>query len=120
MSLDTLVTLALFAGAFLLMMRYGGCGAHAFGHAPAHGGAKKLDSGSAAAGGSKLLSADRDVDPVCGMTVDKASAKTAAYEGQVYYFCSQSCREQFEAAPATYARKIGVASHASGHRHGCC
>ena len=27
MSLDTLVTLALFAGAFLLMMRYGGCGA---------------------------------------------------------------------------------------------
>ena len=113
MSLDTIVTLALFAGAFLLMMRYGGCGAHAFGHAPAHG-------ESAAAGGSKLLSADRDVDPVCGMTVDKASAKTAAYEGQVYYFCSQSCREQFEAAPATYARKIGVASHASGHRHGCC
>jgi YHS domain-containing protein len=118
MSLDTIVTLALFAGAFLLMMRYGGCGAH-FGHAHAHSGAES-DSGSAAAGGSQLLSADRDVDPVCGMTVDKASAKTAIYEGQVYYFCSQSCREQFEAAPAIYARKTGVASHASGHRHGCC
>ena len=84
MSLDTIVTLALFAGAFLLMMRYGGCGAHAFGHAPAHGGAES-DSGSAAARGSQLLSADRDVDPVCGMTVDRTSAKTAVYEGQVYY-----------------------------------
>ena len=119
MSFDTIVTLALFAGAFLLMMRYGGCGAHAFGHAHAQGGARS-DSERGPPGGSQVLSADRDVDPVCGMTVDKASAKTAVHEGQVYYFCSQACREKFEAAPVTYAKKTGTVSRESGHRHGCC
>jgi YHS domain-containing protein len=119
MSFDTIVTLALFAGAFLLMMRYGGCGAHAFGHAHSHGGSGS-DSGHAAPGGGRSVSADRDVDPVCDMTVDKASAKTAVHEGQVYYFCSQNCREKFEAAPASYAKAAARASHGAAHRHGYC
>ena len=118
MSFDTLVYLALFAGAFLLMTRYG-CGAHAFGHAHSHGGSGH-DSAHAAAGGSPTLSADQDVDPVCGMTVEKASAKSAVHEGQVYYFCSQTCREKFEAAPETYTKKTGAAPNSSGHHHGCC
>ena len=119
MSFDTIVTLALFAGAFLLMMRYGGCGAHAFGHAHSHGGSGS-DSGHAAPGLGQSVSGDRDVDPVCGMTVDKATAKTAVHQGQDYYFCSQNCREKFEAAPASYARAAAPASHRAGHRHGCC
>jgi YHS domain-containing protein len=54
------------------------------------------------------------------MTVDKATAKTAVHQGQDYYFCSQNCREKFEAAPASYARAAAPASHRAGHRHGCC
>jgi YHS domain-containing protein len=116
MSLDTIVTLALFAGAFLLMMRYGGCGGHAMGHAHGHGGFGSANTGP---GPGQSSSSEREVDPVCGMTVDKASAKSAAHKGQVYYFCSQTCREKFEAAPATYA-KAGAAAHGSERRHGCC
>jgi YHS domain-containing protein len=125
MSLDTIVTLALFAGALFLMMRLGhgghalGCGGHAMGHAHSHVGSGSADP-AAAGGASRLLSADRDVDPVCGMAVDKASAKSAVHQGQVYYFCSQTCRDKFEAAPATYAKTAGAAAHGSGHRHACC
>jgi YHS domain-containing protein len=108
--LDTIVNLALFAGAFFLMMRFG-CGAPVMSH-PGHGhGGSGSDSGRADRGGSELLSADRDVDPVCGMTVDKTSAKSASHDGQVYYFCSRTCRENFEAAPSTYARKASAAAH---------
>jgi YHS domain-containing protein len=118
MSLDTIVSLALFAGALVLMMRYGGCGGHAMGHAHGHGG---FGSGNAGpVGGGQSSSPQREVDPVCGMTVDKATAKSAVHQGQVYYFCSQTCREKFEAAPATYAKMGGAAAHGSEHRHGCC
>ena len=54
------------------------------------------------------------------MTVDPASAKSAAYQGQVYYFCSQTCREKFEAAPASYAKSAGAAAGEHEHHHGCC
>lgn len=37
-------------------------------------------------------------DPVCGMVVDteKAAAK-GVYGGQTVYFCSDSCRKEYEA-----------------------
>ena len=56
------------------------------------------------------------------MTVDPASAKSAAYQGQVYYFCSQICREKFEAAPASYAnaKTAGAATTEHELHHGCC
>src|SRR5208337_3002830 len=42
-------------------------------------------------------------DPVCGMTVDPATAKhKAAYAGQTYFFCSAGCREKFVADPLRY------------------
>ncbi|MDI1312066.1 heavy metal translocating P-type ATPase [Prosthecobacter sp.] len=34
-------------------------------------------------------------DPVCGMTVDEATALHAEREGQTFYFCSEHCRTQF-------------------------
>ena len=38
-------------------------------------------------------------DPMCGMAVEVAGAlRTAEREGQVFYFCSDACREQFLAA----------------------
>lgn len=35
------------------------------------------------------------IDPICGMTVDPATARHAEREGQSYYFCSEHCRQQF-------------------------
>ena len=43
-------------------------------------------------------------DPVCGMTVDPATAKySAAHAGKRYFFCSDGCRGKFESKPAAYA-----------------
>jgi uncharacterized membrane protein YraQ (UPF0718 family)/YHS domain-containing protein len=35
-------------------------------------------------------------DPVCGMTVDRATALTLETKGTTHYFCSESCRSKFE------------------------
>jgi len=34
-------------------------------------------------------------DPICGMTVDPATARQAEFEGQTYYFCCEGCRKKF-------------------------
>ncbi|MEO6952659.1 MAG: heavy metal translocating P-type ATPase [Polyangia bacterium] len=42
-------------------------------------------------------------DPVCGMTVDPATAKgTAMHAGARYYFCNPKCLAKFEADPEKY------------------
>jgi YHS domain-containing protein len=42
-------------------------------------------------------------DPVCGMELaqDEVEA-TSRYMGNVYYFCSDECREEFDDAPEDY------------------
>ena len=47
---------------------------------------------------------DTATDPVCGMAVDRATARhTTMHEGARVYFCSAGCRAKFEADPAAYA-----------------
>ncbi|TIW85735.1 MAG: YHS domain-containing protein, partial [Mesorhizobium sp.] len=42
-------------------------------------------------------------DPVCGMSVDRATAKHfVRHEGQGFYFCSAGCQAKFEAEPQKY------------------
>jgi YHS domain-containing protein len=42
-------------------------------------------------------------DPVCGMQIEPERAAGAVeFQGVAYYFCSESCRRQFEADPAKY------------------
>jgi uncharacterized membrane protein YraQ (UPF0718 family)/YHS domain-containing protein len=42
-------------------------------------------------------------DPVCGMSVDPATAKEKVeYAGATYYFCSAGCRSTFEKDPSRY------------------
>jgi len=42
-------------------------------------------------------------DPVCGMTVDPATARhSAEHAGHSYVFCSAGCREKFTAEPGRY------------------
>ena len=46
---------------------------------------------------------DKAIDPVCGMTVDPATAThRATYEGEDYVFCSAGCRTKFIADPDKY------------------
>src|SRR5215212_4073784 len=42
-------------------------------------------------------------DPVCGMEIDSASAFAQREQmGQAFYFCSQSCVDQFDKDPHRY------------------
>lgn len=51
------------------------------------------------------------LDPVCGMHVDPETAgHRAENDGQVYYFCSDRCREKFVADPGRYLDKSTSAS----------
>jgi len=34
-------------------------------------------------------------DPICGMTVDEATALHAERDGETFYFCSEHCRKKF-------------------------
>jgi P-type Cu+ transporter len=46
------------------------------------------------------------IDPVCGMTVDPATAAGKFdYEGEAYYFCCLNCQRKFSAAPQSYLNK---------------
>ncbi len=38
-------------------------------------------------------------DPVCGMTVDEATALQAERDGKKFYFCSDHCRQKFLSTP---------------------
>ncbi|MFZ2280453.1 MAG: YHS domain-containing protein [Prosthecobacter sp.] len=39
-------------------------------------------------------------DPICGMTVDPATAIHAQRDGETFYFCSEPCRQKFLTSPA--------------------
>jgi Cu+-exporting ATPase len=52
---------------------------------------------------SEKQSATTVKDPVCGMSVEPATAKHKRdYNGKSYHFCCQGCAQKFEAAPETY------------------
>ena len=43
------------------------------------------------------------LDPVCGMTIEKATAAaTREHSGETYYFCMEGCAESFSADPSRY------------------
>jgi Cu+-exporting ATPase len=44
-------------------------------------------------------------DPICGMTVDEATALHAERDGQTFFFCSEHCRKTFLSTPATTKRE---------------
>ncbi|MEO5810695.1 MAG: heavy metal translocating P-type ATPase [Rhodanobacter sp.] len=58
--------------------------------------------------------ADALKDPVCGMSVEPATARhQAEHAGQTYYFCSAGCRTKFLAEPARYLDERPAAPAAS-------
>ncbi|MBM3289047.1 MAG: heavy metal translocating P-type ATPase, partial [Candidatus Hydrogenedentes bacterium] len=52
-------------------------------------------------------------DPVCGMTVDPATAKARSeHAGVAYFFCCASCKTKFDASPFTYMFAVPAAPSA--------
>lgn len=43
-------------------------------------------------------------DPVCGMAVELPSRHQTPYQGRIYSFCCEGCRQSFEADPERYLR----------------
>ena len=51
-------------------------------------------------------------DPVCGMTVDPATAQHAERDGETFYFCCAHCQAQFLSTP--------VGAKPKNKSGGCC
>ena len=65
--------------------------------------------------------ANRSMDPVCGMEVEQSkAAATSDYDGTTYYFCSKSCKTEFDQDPAKYLgqAETGISAHSGPHH--CC
>jgi Cu+-exporting ATPase len=64
----------------------------------------------------QLVNETAERDPVCGMTVDPATAAgSATHDGHTYHFCSTHCLRRFEADPERY---LSGATEEMGHS--CC
>jgi len=53
------------------------------------------------------------IDPVCGMETARTTHRKSEYLGTVYYFCSDGCKQKFDAAPAQFVK----AKSEEGGRH---
>lgn len=52
-------------------------------------------------------------DSVCNMEIDEQSAAGhSQYQGQTYYFCTESCKDEFDQNPEQYANQGG---QSAGH-----
>jgi len=60
------------------------------------------------------MPATATIDPVCGMTVDPATAKggSALHAGTTYHFCSTGCHDKFVASPQQYLDRTPAAQAA--------
>lgn len=105
--MQSVIYLLFWALLFFLMMRLG-CGAHMMGHSH-HRRHHDEDNGRPTPAEAR--------DPVCGMTVAKADAELSVLRGRPYYFCSSECRETFDAAPETFARRSTI-TETLGGQHG--
>jgi len=47
-------------------------------------------------------------DPTCKMEIEESEAVELEYNGQIYYFCSEACRKQFEENPQLYLQKAPI------------
>ena len=60
--------------------------------------------------GQSAVSASKEIDPVCGMSVDPATAKAKVeHGGKTFFFCCTGCATKFEADPQKYLNKAAGA-----------
>jgi YHS domain-containing protein len=57
------------------------------------------------------MTSPRSKDPICGMEVDEAAARsegrTGEFNGRTYFFCSPRCKEAFEKDPSSSLKDRG-------------
>ena len=74
-------------------------------------GEHNMEQMTMSSGGPQPVPAPTATDPVCGMGVDKSSARSAGLfiekDDQTYYFCSTECKEQFEQHSEVHVDKAG-------------
>src|SRR4051812_16143000 len=74
---------------------------------PYNGGMELIKIGRPPAGNAQS-GGETQIDPVCGMSVEPASAAGSFdYQGRTYYFCARSCLERFRADPEAYLGQPG-------------
>jgi uncharacterized protein len=57
-------------------------------------------------------------DPVCGMTVDRAKALRSDALGGAHFFCSEDCRDRFEAEPRRFVGRGQARARSPVHHPG--
>ncbi len=102
--MQSLIYFLIWGVVIFLVMRLG-CGAHIMGHG--HGQQDSPDNA--------VKSPEKAIDPVCGMIVETAKARSTVYSGWAYYFCSEDCRQKFETAPQTYLAEGAAKEHHYEH-----
>ena len=54
-------------------------------------------------------------DPVCKMVIDeKDAAGTSVYKGKTYYFCAESCKEDFDKDPEKFLEEKAAPAEGPG------
>jgi len=67
-----------------------------------------------------MYMSENEIDPVCGMYVDKRQATfRSSFRERTYYFCSLPCKTQFEQDPAKYLGRIHESAGPHTGHH-CC
>jgi Cu+-exporting ATPase len=57
------------------------------------------------------------IDPICGMKVDETRGPTTQCDGQIFYFCSEQCRREFEERSHPTGEPAQLSSSGQGS---CC
>jgi Cu+-exporting ATPase len=60
---------------------------------------------AAAKSPAAVQKAQKAIDPVCGLTVEKVAELSYSYKGETYYFCSNKDRDNFKSNPEKYLKK---------------
>src|SRR5262245_18367087 len=55
------------------------------------------------------------VDPICGMQVAESTPHRAVRDGETFYFCSNGCRQHFEAAGGAGSGEDHEPQHSHSH-----
>jgi Cu+-exporting ATPase len=62
-----------------------------------------IEKAAEMAKGDDMAGETKATDPVCGMSVDPATAEYRSFhDGKAYYFCSAGCKESFDRDPGKY------------------
>ena len=66
--------------------------------------------------GEQMAYETKATDPVCGMSVETATAEYRSFrDGHAYYFCSGGCKQAFDRDPGTYAASDAKGGRESHH-----